>query len=83
MYSSSVGTVIGCSNSKSAYLANAGALDTGLKIRVMTLPDVFQDHDTPFAMYDAARLNAQHIAACAIDALGRGDLSALERVVRA
>ena len=41
------------------------------------------DHDTPFAMYDAARLNAQHIAACAIDALGRGDLSALERVVRA
>lgn len=65
------------------HLANAGALDTGLKIRVMTLPDVFQDHDTPFAMYEAARLNARHIAACAIDALGRGDLSAIELVARA
>jgi 1-deoxy-D-xylulose-5-phosphate synthase len=65
------------------HLANAGALDTGLKIRVMTLPDVFQDHDTPFAMYEAARLNARHIAACAIDALGRGDLAAIELAARA
>jgi len=65
------------------HLANAGALDTGLKIRIMTLPDVFQDHDTPFAMYETAGLNARHIAARAIEALGRGDISAIERAARA
>ncbi|MDP1556275.1 MAG: 1-deoxy-D-xylulose-5-phosphate synthase [Hyphomonas sp.] len=65
------------------HLANAGALDTGLKIRIMTLPDRFQDQDSPFAMYEAAGLNARHIAARAIEALGRGDISAIERAVRA
>jgi 1-deoxy-D-xylulose-5-phosphate synthase len=65
------------------HLANAGALDTGLKIRIMTLPDVFQDHDSPFAMYETAGLNARHIAARAIEALGRGDISAIERAARA
>ena len=65
------------------HLANVGALDSGLRIRVMTLPDVFQDQDTPFAMYDTAGLNARHIAARAIEALGRGDLSAIDRVARA
>ncbi|NOX82252.1 MAG: 1-deoxy-D-xylulose-5-phosphate synthase [Alphaproteobacteria bacterium] len=52
------------------YLADTGALDTGLKIRTMTLPDIFQDHDAPAKMYDAARLNAAHIAARAREALG-------------
>ena len=52
-------------------LAERGALDTGLKIRTMTLPDVFQDHDAPFKMYDTAGLNARHIAATALEALGR------------
>jgi 1-deoxy-D-xylulose-5-phosphate synthase len=52
-------------------LAEKGALDRGLKIRTMTLPDVFLDHDSPFAMYDAARLNARHITATVLDALGR------------
>ncbi|VAW00455.1 1-deoxy-D-xylulose 5-phosphate synthase, partial [hydrothermal vent metagenome] len=42
------------------YLADQGALDTGLKIRTMTLPDTFQDHDSPAKMYDEARLNAAH-----------------------
>ena len=65
------------------HLANVGALDSGLKIRVMTLPDVFQDQDTPFLMYDHAGLNARHIAARAIEALGRGDLSAIETAARA
>ena len=54
-------------------LAEKGVLDRGLKIRTMTLPDVFQDHDSPFAMYDAARLNARHITATVLDALGRGE----------
>ncbi|WP_417484110.1 1-deoxy-D-xylulose-5-phosphate synthase [Maricaulis salignorans] len=52
-------------------LAERGALDQGLKIRTMTLPDVFQDHDAPFKMYDTAGLNARHIAATALEALGR------------
>jgi 1-deoxy-D-xylulose-5-phosphate synthase len=52
------------------YLADQGALDTGLKIRTMTLPDLFQDHDAPAKMYDEARLNAAHIAARAREALG-------------
>ncbi|MBK8199750.1 MAG: 1-deoxy-D-xylulose-5-phosphate synthase [Acidobacteria bacterium] len=65
------------------HLANAGAIDNGLKVRVMTLPDIFQDQDTPFAMYETAGLNARHIAARAIEALGRGDLSAIERAARA
>ncbi len=52
------------------YLADQGALDAGLKIRTMTLPDLFQDHDSPAKMYDEARLNAAHIAACAREALG-------------
>ena len=52
------------------HLANMGLLDRGLKIRVMTLPDRFQDHDSPFKQYDAAELNARHIVARALEALG-------------
>ena len=51
-------------------LAEKGALDRGLKIRTLHLPDIFQDHNSPMAMYDEAGLNAQHIAAKAIEALG-------------
>ena len=57
-------------------LADRGVLDRGLKIRTLTLPDIFQDQDTPFAMYEAAGLNARHIAAAALDALGRSDEAA-------
>jgi 1-deoxy-D-xylulose-5-phosphate synthase len=64
-------------------LANSGALDKGLKVRVMTLPDIFQDQDTPAAMYDLAGLTARHIAARAIEALGRGDLAAIDSLARA
>ena len=48
------------------HLASVGALDTGLKIRTLHLPDVFQDQDTPYDMYEAAGLNARHIAARAM-----------------
>ena len=47
-----------------------GALDAGLKIRTLCLPDVFQDQDNPAAMYATAGLNADHIAAAALQALG-------------
>ncbi len=65
------------------HLAEAGALDTGLKVRTMHLPDTFQDQDKPDLMYDEAGLNAEHIAARAIEALGRGDIAALHADVRA
>ncbi len=65
------------------HLAAAGALDRGLKIRTMHLPDLFQDQDKPELMYEEARLNARHIAACAIEALGRGDVAEIERLARA
>jgi 1-deoxy-D-xylulose-5-phosphate synthase len=53
------------------HLAMNGLLDHGLKIRTMVLPDVFLDHDSPQAQYDQAGLNARHIVAVALSALGR------------
>jgi 1-deoxy-D-xylulose-5-phosphate synthase len=49
-------------------LAEHGALDGGLKVRSMVLPDVFIDHDSPNAMYAPAstaghRLDAKGIVA--------------------
>jgi 1-deoxy-D-xylulose-5-phosphate synthase len=52
------------------HLSDTGALDAGLKIRTMTLPDTFIDHDTPQKQYDEAALNAQHIVAKTTQALG-------------
>lgn len=60
------------------HLADIGALDGGLKIRTLHLPDVFQDQDKPEAMYEEAGLTARHIAARAIEALGRGDVAEIE-----
>ncbi|GGH01584.1 1-deoxy-D-xylulose-5-phosphate synthase [Glycocaulis albus] len=57
-------------------LAEKGVLDTGLKIRTMTLPDMFQEHDAPVKQYDEARLNARHITATVLDALGRSEEAA-------
>ncbi|KPP82673.1 MAG: 1-deoxy-D-xylulose-5-phosphate synthase Dxs [Oceanicaulis sp. HLUCCA04] len=57
-------------------LADKGVLDRGLKIRTMTLPDVFQEHDSPVKQYDEARLNARHITATVLDALGRAEEAA-------
>ncbi|MEO8811928.1 MAG: 1-deoxy-D-xylulose-5-phosphate synthase [Caulobacteraceae bacterium] len=51
-------------------LADAGALDRGLKVRTLTLPDVFQDQDKPEAMYVQAGLDADGILAAALSALG-------------
>ncbi|MBL8548481.1 MAG: 1-deoxy-D-xylulose-5-phosphate synthase [Hyphomonadaceae bacterium] len=55
------------------FLAREGALDRGLKIRTLTLPDVFQEQDKPEAMVAAAGLDADGIAAAALAALGRED----------
>ena len=53
-------------------LAARGALDRGLKIRTLTLPDAFQDHDRPEAMYAQAGLDADGIVRAALGALGVG-----------
>ncbi|WDI30205.1 1-deoxy-D-xylulose-5-phosphate synthase [Hyphococcus flavus] len=52
------------------FLAETGLLDTGVKIRTMHLPDIFQDQDSPAKMYDTAQLNAEHIVERAREALG-------------
>jgi 1-deoxy-D-xylulose-5-phosphate synthase len=53
------------------HLARRGFLDHGLKIRPMTLPDRFIDHDAPAKQYEQAGLDAKHIARVALTALGR------------
>jgi 1-deoxy-D-xylulose-5-phosphate synthase len=58
-------------------LATAGALDRGLKIRTLSLPDRFQEHDKPDRQIAEAALDAKAIAATALEALGRGALAAL------
>jgi 1-deoxy-D-xylulose-5-phosphate synthase len=62
-------------------LASHGALDRGLKVRTLVLPDIFQDHDKPEAMYAQAGLDADGIVRAALAVLGsekaRGGLRAL------
>jgi len=60
-------------------LAEHGALDRGLKVRTLTLPDIFQDHDKPEAMYAQAGLDAEGIARAATAALGLDALAAAGR----
>jgi len=52
------------------YLASTGRLDHGLKIRTLTMPDVFLEQAKPEEQLQIAGLNAFHIAAAAVGALG-------------
>ena len=52
-------------------LAENGALDHGLKVRCMVLPDRFIDQDSPAAMYAKAGLDAKGIVAKVFEALGK------------
>jgi 1-deoxy-D-xylulose-5-phosphate synthase len=45
------------------HLAASGLLDHGLRVRTMTLPDVFLDHDKPERLYARAGLDAKGIVA--------------------
>jgi 1-deoxy-D-xylulose-5-phosphate synthase len=65
------GSVGGFGSHVMQMLVNHGALDGGLKIRTMVLPDVFLDHDTPAAMYARAGLDAKGIVAKVFEALGK------------
>jgi 1-deoxy-D-xylulose-5-phosphate synthase len=52
-------------------LTDNAALDNGLKVRSMTLPDTFIDQDTPAAMYATAGLDANGIVRKVFEALQR------------
>ncbi len=52
-------------------LAENGALDAGLKVRPLVLPDRFLDHDKPDRMYARAGLDAAGIVTTVFAALGR------------
>ena len=73
------GAVGGFSSHVLHLLAHEGELDRGLKIRPMVFPDVFIDQDSPAKMYDVAAMNAPHIVAQALQALGRTDAQADDR----
>ncbi len=52
-------------------LSEHGALDRGLKIRSMILPDTFIDQDSPAAMYAKAGLDTKGIVKKVFEALGK------------
>ncbi|MGH6828440.1 MAG: transketolase C-terminal domain-containing protein, partial [Rhizomicrobium sp.] len=67
------GAVGGFASHVMRFLAWEGLLEKGLKFRPMTLPDRFQDHDTPERMYAEAGLDADGIVRAALAALGRSN----------
>lgn len=52
-------------------LSDNDLLDGNLKFRMMVLPDVFMDHDSPNAMYAKAELDAKGIVKRVFEALGK------------
>jgi 1-deoxy-D-xylulose-5-phosphate synthase len=58
-------------------LAEAGALDSGLKVRTMTLPDRFQEQDRSERQYSAAGLDAKAIVAKILTAFEAGGAASL------
>ncbi len=75
------GAVGGFASHVLQHLAMEGALDKGLKIRPMVLPDRFIDQDSPEKMYEAAGLDAASIVAMALSALGREQEAAAAKAV--
>ena len=63
--------------------SDLGLTDTGLKIRTMRLPDLFQEHDKPEVQYDEAGLNAPHIVETVLKALRHNSAGVEEAGVRA
>ena len=52
------------------HLASVGGLDNGLKIRTMTMPDLYMDQMSPARMIETAGLDKAGIVATALSALG-------------
>ena len=70
------GSIGGFGSAVMQHLASRGMLDGDLKIRSMTLPDIFIDHGLPAAQIIEAQLGAKDIADTALRALGQGVESA-------
>ena len=51
-------------------LAEDGLLDGGLKVRTLTLPDTYIDHEKPEVMYAEAKLDAKAIVDTVMKAMG-------------
>ncbi len=64
------GAVGGFGSHVAQLLAEEGVFDGGLKYRSMVLPDTFIDQASPKSMYDVAAMNAEHIEAKVLEALG-------------
>ena len=71
MITSEEGSIGGFGAQVMQTLAEHGALDRGLRLRSMVLPDAFIDQDSPTAMYATARLDAKGIVAKVFEALGK------------
>jgi 1-deoxy-D-xylulose-5-phosphate synthase len=69
------GSVGGFGSHVLQFMARAGLLDRGLKVRPLVLPDRFIDHDKPERMYEAAGLSASGIVETVFQALGTSRLS--------
>jgi 1-deoxy-D-xylulose-5-phosphate synthase len=76
------GAIGGFATQVMQFMAQEGLLDNGLRFRPLTLPDIFIDHDKPAVQIEMAGLDAPHIVASVLEALGRGG-EALEAPARA
>ena len=52
-------------------------LEKGLKLRTMTMPDFLIDQNNPYVQNDIAKLNAPHIVANVLIALGNSKEAAV------
>ncbi len=71
------GAVGGFGSQVLQFLAHAGLLETGLKVRPLVLPDAFTDHAKPEKMYADAGLDAAGIVRTVFTALGNEVRAAL------
>ncbi len=71
------GSVGGFSSAVLHHLAWRGLLDRGVKVRPLVLPDRFIDHDSPARQIVTAGLDAAHIVAAVLGALGHADAAAI------
>jgi 1-deoxy-D-xylulose-5-phosphate synthase len=73
------GAVGGFASHVLAHLAATGALDRGLKVRTLTMPDLFLDQDKPEAMNAKAGIDTRGIVTAVFAALGRDATSGIRR----
>ena len=71
------GSIGGFATQVMHYLARAGLFDKGITFRPMILPDAFLDQDKPTTQYETAELDAPHIVATALSALGHAEAAAV------